>query len=201
MEIIRAGGYQGAALCRFYGRWMDRGTLSELEASIETNIPAFCMVRPPDFFLKVNQRELMLWWKQDVPKAIRTGLWAARPLALSQVRMAADITLLIGFSINDNTVTAIVTQPTTSNGTVQSPNGPLSYHYSGMPDSSPGVFDPGWDGSQGVYFTDPEEPLLKFLQGRASARPWWRMQRSAPGSYWPAKGSLMELATFRPTKS
>ena len=41
MDIIRAGGYQGAALCRFYGRWMDRGTLSELEASIETNIPAF----------------------------------------------------------------------------------------------------------------------------------------------------------------
>jgi hypothetical protein len=130
----------------------------------------------------------MLWWKQDVPKAIRTGLWAAPPLALSQVRMAADITLPIGFSIHDNTVTAIVTQPTTSNGTVQSPNGPLSDHYSGMPDSSPGVFDPGWDGSQGIYFTDPAKPLLKFLQGHGLGAPLVEDAKicAANGSYWPA---------------
>ena len=136
------------------------------------------MVRPPDFFLKVNQRELMLWWKQDVPKAIRTGLWAVPPLALSQVRMAADITLPIGFSINDNTVTAIVTQPTTSNGTVQSPNGPLSIIIPACLTFRRASLIQAGTAARAFILT-----ILRnrspVLQGRASARPWWRMQRSA----------------------
>ena len=188
MDVIRAGGYQALHYFDFAGDGWIEAHCPELEAEIATNVPAFCMVGPPDFFPQVNQRELMLWWQHEVPKAIRTGLWAIPPLALSQMRLAGDITLPVGFSIDDNTVTAIVTQPTTRKARSRQPNGPLPDHYSGMPDSSPGLFDPGWDGSQGIYFTDPDEPLQKFLHGYGLGSPFVEDVKlcAALGSYWPA---------------
>jgi hypothetical protein len=76
-----------------------------------TGVAAFCMVGLPDFLPNVTQRDLMLWWRRDVPEPLRAALWAIPPFALSQTRIAADIELPVGFSIKDDTVTAIVSQP------------------------------------------------------------------------------------------
>jgi hypothetical protein len=188
MEIVAAGGYQAQHYLDFSGNGWIEARCAELERTIDTRIPAFCMVSPPDFLPKVNQRELMLWWRDEIPKAIRPGLWAIEPLALSQMRIAADITLPVGFDINDTTVTAIVSQPTDAQESVQAPNGPMADHYSGMPDSAAGLFDPGWDSTQGIYFTDPENPLQRFLQGYGLGSPFFEDAKlcAAFGSYWPA---------------
>ena len=84
----------------------------QLSDSVDAVLPAYCMVGLPDFFPKVTQRELMVWWQTRVPAPIRSALWAIHPLALSQTRIAANITLPAGFSLVDTTITAIVTQPT-----------------------------------------------------------------------------------------
>ena len=167
------------------------------------------MVGPPDFFPKVGQRDLMLWWKSNaVPKAIRAALWAVPPLALSQTRIAANITLPVGFSINDITITSIVTQPSDGGGVVQAPNGPLRPGLTGLPDTSPGLFDPGWDTSQGIYYSDPSNfdpksglPLQKFLVGYGLGSPFVEDAKlcAALGAYWPGV-SPDATRTFQPRK-
>jgi hypothetical protein len=188
METIRAGGYRAEHYVDFTGDGWVAARCPQLETAVPKNVPAFCLVAPPDFFPLVNQRELMLWWRTEVPEAVRAGLWAIPPLALSHGRIAADITLPIGFSINDTTVTAIVSQPTEADEPVQVANGPMDAEFSGLPDTAAGMFDPGWDASQGIYFTDPEEPLQKFLQSYGLGSPFVEDAKlcAALGSYWPA---------------
>lgn len=198
-EIIKEGGYNTLHYTDGAGDGWIEAKCSQLTGLVDANIPAYCMVGLPDFFPKVKQRDLMLWWNQDVPKPIRDALWAIPPLALSQTRIAANITLPIGFSINDVTVTAMITQPdrTTSPGSaikaragaVQTPNGPLRRGKTGMPDGAAGVFDPGWETSQGIYFSSPSEktPLQKFLAGYALGSPFIEDAKlcAALGAYWP----------------
>jgi len=141
----------------------------------------------PDFFPKVTQRDLMQWWRTKVPQPVRDALFAIHPLALSQTRMAANITLPAGFSLDDTTITAIVTQPMEESDTAQRPNGPWQVQKTGLPDGSPGLFDPGWDTSQGIYFTDPERPLQKFMAGYGLGSPFIEDAKlcAALGAYWP----------------
>jgi hypothetical protein len=103
------------------------------------------MVGLPDFFPNVTQRDLMLWWQRDVPEPLRAALWAIPPYALSQTRIAADVELPVGFSIRDQAVTAIVSQPEASGASVQTVNGPYELQKAGLPDGATGVFDPGWE--------------------------------------------------------
>jgi hypothetical protein len=117
------------------------------------------------------------------------------------MRIAADIMLPVGFSINDTTVTAIVSQQTATKELVQAPNGPMAEYYSGMPDTLAGVFDPGWDSSQGIYFTAPENPLQRFLQAYGLGSPFLEDVKlcAALGSYWPAVAPD-DTRTFVPNK-
>jgi hypothetical protein len=166
-EIIRRGGYQTLHYTDGSGDGWVAASCPQLESAVEAWKPAYCMVGLPDFFPKVVQRELMLWWREKVPKPVRAALWAIEPLALSQTRIAANIMMPVGFSVEDTTITAIVSQRTDAAGPVQAPNGPWAVEKSGLPDGSPGLFDPGWDTSQGIYYTDPHRPLQKFPDG-----PW-----------------------------
>lgn len=201
MAIIKAGGYNQQHYIDFTGDGWVEARCGALEGAVPTRVPAYCVVGPPDFFPKVSQRDLMAWWKSDVPKPVRDALWAIAPMALSQTRIAANINLPINFSINDTTVTAIVTQPTEAGGPVQKPNGPVPHEQTGLPDSSPGLFDPGWDTSMGIYFTDPGSPLQKFLSGYALGAPFVEDAKlcAALGAYWPGV-SPDATRTFQPDK-
>jgi hypothetical protein len=187
MTIIRKGGYDTLHYIDFTGDGWIEARCAALEPEVAERVPAYCMVGPPDFYPKVRQRELMLWWQNEVPAVLRETLWPMPPLCLSQTRIAANITLPIGFSINDVTVSAIVTQPGSSGGPPQTPNGPLPETLTGLPDASPGIFDPGWDVSQGIYFTDVEAPVQKFLAGYGLGSPFVEDAKlcAALGNYWP----------------
>jgi len=208
MEIIRRGNYQTQHYYDLTADGWIEAKCPALEAAIDARVAAYCMVGPPDFFPNVGQRDLMLWWQNAVPKTIRDALWAIPPLALSQTRIAANITLPIGFSINDITITSIVTQPDSGGGPVQAPNGPMRPSLTGLPDTSPGLFDPGWDTSQGIYYSDPANfdpkadlPLQKFLVGYGLGSPFVEDAKlcAALGAYWPGV-SPDATRTFQPNK-
>ena len=202
MEIIRAGNYQAQHHVDYVGDGWVEARCPALDAAIPTRVPAYAVVGPPDFFPRVSQRDLMNWWSREVPRPVRAALWAIPPLTLSQTRIAANITLPVSFSIDDTTVTAIVTQPAEGGGPAQAPNGPLPEELTGLPDASPGLFDPGWDTSQGIYFTDPDSPLQKFLAGYGLGAPFVEDAKlcAAYGAYWPGV-SPDATRTFQPGKS
>lgn len=201
IEIMQAGGYDALHYIDGAGDGWIKATCAQLASHLSDNVPAYSMVGLPDFFPKVNQRDLMLWWKEAVPEAVRAALWMVPPLALSQTRIAANIMLPIGFSIEDDTVPAIVAQPHDARGPVQRPNGPLLGEKVGLPDGSPGLFDPGWDTSQGIYYTDPERPVQKFLAGHGLGSPFIEDAKlcAALGAYWPGVAPDA-TRTFAPDK-
>jgi len=67
------------------------------------------------------------------------------------------------------------------------PPSPIS-RYSGLPDHSPGLFDPGWDTSQGLMYNNPEEGIQAYLQNHGLGTPFVEDVKlcAALGSYWPA---------------
>jgi hypothetical protein len=192
MEILRKGGYDALHYTDSSGDGWVVAHCPQLEDSgVAMSVPAFCMVGLPDFLPKLSQRDLMHWWNTEVPRPLRDALWAVPPLALSQTRIAANIELPIGFSPDDTTVTAIVSQlPTLASGTTERPaqiaNGPLNPEKVGLPDGSPGLFDPGWDASLGTRL-GADGRLRKFLVGHGLGSPFIEDAKlcAALGSYWP----------------
>jgi hypothetical protein len=186
-EILMAGGYEALHYYDGVGDGWVEASCPALAGLTDENVPAYSMVGPPDFFPKVKQRNLMRWWESQVPEPIRAALWVVPPLALSQTRNAANINLPIGFAVTDTTVTALVAQPKAHLGPPQQPNGRLISEKTGLPDGSPGLFDPGWDISQGIHFTDPSQPLQKFLAGYGLGSPFIDDAKlcAALGAYWP----------------
>ncbi|GLS17824.1 hypothetical protein GCM10007874_08390 [Labrys miyagiensis] len=186
-EIMSTGGYQALHYIDGAGDGWIAAHCPQLKSVVEDNLPAYCMVGLPDFFPKVTQRELMAWSRDKVPKPIRDAIWAIDPLALSQTRIAGNIALPAGFSLTDTTITAIVSHPVSDDGPVQTPNGPWSIEKAGMPDGAIGMFDPGWETSQGIYYQGPELPLQKFLAGYGLGSPFIEDAKlcAALGAYWP----------------
>ncbi|HWJ73302.1 MAG TPA: twin-arginine translocation signal domain-containing protein [Kaistia sp.] len=199
--VIKAGGYDALHYFDGVGDGWVEVDCPQLKTGVDWILPAYCTVGLPDFFPKVTQRDLMVWWQTEVPEPIRDALWAIHPLALSQTRMAGNITLPVGFSLEDTTITAIVTQPTEAAGEVQHPNGPWEVQKTGLPDGSPGLFDPGWDTSQGIYYTDPHRPLQKFMAGYGLGSPFIEDAKlcAALGAYWPGVAPD-STRTFAPDK-
>lgn len=197
MKIIKAGNYEAQHYIDHVGDGWVEARCRALDVEIPTRVPAYAVVAPPDFFPKVSQRDLMRWWNSAaVPEPVRAALWAIPPLALSQTRIAANINLPNVFRIDDTTVTAIVTQPGEGEGRKQTPNSALPQELSGLPDTSPGLFDPGWDTSLGV------ESAQRFLAGYGLGAPFVEDAKlcAAYGAYWPGV-SPDATRTFQPAKS
>ncbi|MCB4767729.1 hypothetical protein LGR54_03860 [Ancylobacter sp. Lp-2] len=200
-DIIAAGGYEALHYYDGVGDGWIEASCPQLAESIDAVKPAYAMVALPDFFPNVTQRDLMVWWRTEVPAPIREALWALHPLALSQTRIAANVTLPAGFSLDDTTITAIVTQPREGQGSAQRPNGPWEIRKTGLPDGSPGLFDPGWDTSQNIFYSDPNRPLQKFMAGYGLGSPFIEDAKlcAALGSYWPGVAPD-STRTFAPDK-
>ncbi|MEI8381510.1 MAG: hypothetical protein WCJ09_15385 [Planctomycetota bacterium] len=193
MEVIRKGGYDALHYTDSSGDGWIAATCQQLHDRGVTNSRAgFCLVGLPDFLPKINQRDLMRWWQNEVPKPLRATLWTVPPLALSHARIAANVELPIGFNLHDTTVTAIVSQISPAGCDqqtlpVQKPNGPLNFEKVGLPDGSPGLFDPGWDVSIGVRSTNGGKDIHKYLVGHGLGSPFIEDAKlcAALGAYWP----------------
>lgn len=186
-QILRKGGYDALHFTDSSGDGWVEALCPQLEGKVDARLPAYAMVGLPDFFPEINQRELMLWWQREVPEKVRAALWVIPPFALSQTRIAANITLPAGFSVEDDSVTAIVCHPVPELGPVQTPNGPVSSAKTGLPDGSPGMFDPGWDTSQGIHYSGDGRPLQRFMAGYGLGSPFIEDAKlcAALGNYWP----------------
>ncbi|TDU25821.1 hypothetical protein DFR24_4266 [Panacagrimonas perspica] len=186
-RMIREGGYKAQHFIDFAGDGWVEARVTGLPAEMP-RMAAYAPISPPDFFPLVSQHDLMKWWTTEVPAAIRDGLWAIPPYALSARRMAANIELPIGFSIYDVGASAVVAQAQAGKGPLPKREVSRISRYSGLPDHSPGLFDPGWDASQGLFYNNPEEGLQAFLQNHGLGTPFVEDVKlcAALGSYWPA---------------
>ncbi|MCY3011138.1 MAG: hypothetical protein NTY42_15135 [Planctomycetota bacterium] len=193
MELVRQGGYDVLHYTDSAGDgWVAANCRQLQDQGVIKSHAAFVLVGLPDFFPKINQRDLMRWWKNEVPQRLRATLWTVPPLALSHARIAANVELPIGFSLTDDTVTAIVAQLSAPGvdqaaQTAQVPNGPLNFEKVGLPDGSPGLFDPGWDVSIGVRSTNGGNNIHKYLVGHGLGSPFIEDAKlcAALGAYWP----------------
>jgi hypothetical protein len=196
LEQVIAGDYYAQHYIDFTGDGWVAAACPQLEKEIVSNVPAYSAVCPPDFFPAILQRELMEWRERNAPAELRFGLWCIEPLALSDRRMAANITLPAGFSIKDDTVTAIVSHPTDS--LVQQRPRPTNEvsPQTRLPDASNGVFDPGWDVSQ-----DTDKTGALFMQNYGLGTPFIEDVKlcAALGSFWPAVAPDA-TRTFQPNK-
>jgi hypothetical protein len=169
------------------------------DEGIAETVPAFCMVGNPDFLPNVSQRDLMNWSRKAVPKALRSALWAIPPLALSQSRMAANVEIAappppdgnfpkVEFDIKDDTGVAIVAQFGSNSATVrQAINGAVVTSKVGLPDGSPGFFDPGWESSLGTRYEGASRSLRRYLVGYGLGSPFLEDPKfcASEGAFWP----------------
>lgn len=193
MDVIRKGGYEALHYIDSAGDGWVGVTCAELQSrGVTTSLPAFCLAGLPDFLPKINQRDLMRWWKTEVPEPMRATLWSVPPLALSHARIAANVELPVNFDLMDKTVTAIISQLSVSGEDSESvpsqtANGPLNFDKIGFPDGSPGLFDPGWDVSIGVRSFNGGSEIHKYLVGHGLGSPFIEDAKlcAALGAYWP----------------
>jgi hypothetical protein len=198
MQALALGNFDAQHYIDSAGEGWVMAACKELsDQGIAETVPAFCMVGLPDFLPNVSQRDLMNWSRQEVPEALRSGLWAMPPLALSQSRMAANVEIAappngnfpkVEFDIEDDTGVAIVSQLGSNGATErQATNGAVVTSKVGLPDGSPGIFDPGWEASIGTRYEGASHSLRRYLVGYGLGSPFIEDAKfcSALGAYWP----------------
>ena len=159
-DIVNKGGYRAQHYVDFTGDGWIEPVCPQLKPELPRFIAAYSLVTAPDFFFNCDQREVMDWWFERAPTALRDFLWETPPLALSDERYAPNLKLnntdfhsgdsalpQAGFRPEDDTVTAIVSIP--QRGAAQ--DRPLKVvernRHTHLTDGAAGVFAPGWDTS------------------------------------------------------
>lgn len=197
MKDIKDGGYDAVHYIDYTADGWIEAKCPELASVFLGNHPAYSLVTAPDFFPQCEQREVMDWWNQFVPKALREDIWQqGGPDALSDTRTAANLELkkevVSGgnttqnpiFNSQDDTMTAIVSLPynippkNTKYGKL-----PETTRNSYLPDAAAGVFAPGWD----VSFDRTKEGT-GFLAAYGLGSPFPEDSKlcAALSTFWPA---------------
>jgi hypothetical protein len=148
MESIEAGNYWARHFLDHAGDGWVSARCPELDHEIPQRVPAYSTVCPPSFYPYAHQRGLTEWAEYGAPEALRTGIWAITPRPLSDRRLVPNITLPAGFSIDDDTVTAVVSLPRTAAPEASGAPATQVRRHLTLPDGAAGLFDPGWEVSQ-----------------------------------------------------
>src|ERR687898_613411 len=200
LEPINEGGYWARHFIDYAADGWVAARCSELDGAVPARLPAYSTVGPPSFYPYTNQRALTEWAERGAPEELRHGIWVIPPRPLSDRRLAANITLAAGFSIDDDTVTALVSLPLDA-GTTQS-GAPETFvrRHLHLPDGMAGLFDPGWDLSQ-----DRTADNRFFLVNYGLGTPFIEDAKlcAAPSSYWPGASpdSSREFQPARPSEN
>lgn len=185
-EIVKAGGYRALHFIDFTGDgWVQASCppLTDSGSGLRGPLAAYSLVTAPDFFATCDQRELMEW-AEDLPAALRNGIWHRPPRTLSDQRLAANLQLPGSpFAKGDKTMTTIVSlfgeisnQPTNAK-----PADAL--RHSCLPDDAAGVFAPGWDVSRDEL---PDGTTHFAAYGLGSPFPEDAKLCAALSTFWPA---------------
>lgn len=183
-EIVANGGYRARHYIDFTGDGWIEPLCPEIAVSIPRRVPAYSLVTAPDFFPNCDQRELMNWWEQSVPTALRQRIWQIPPETLSDERLAPNLQLQqAGFRQEDSSVTAIVSLPHSILAQETQLDVPQTTRHSYLPDAASGVFAPGWDTSFDRT-ADGVEHLAAY--GLGSPFPEDSKLCAALSTFWPA---------------
>jgi hypothetical protein len=193
---VHAGGYWARHFIDYAADGWVAARCSELDAAAPLRVPAYSTVGPPSFYPYTSQRALTEWAERGAPEALRHGIWVIPPRPLSDRRLAANITLEAGFSIDDDTVTALVSlplEPGTTQG--EAPETFVRRHVQ-LPDGMAGLFDPGWEVSQ-----DRTADNRFFLANYGLGTPFIEDAKlcAAPSTFWPGV-SPDSAREFQPAK-
>jgi hypothetical protein len=182
---VRQGGYDALHYVDFTGDGWVVARCPQLAVSIPRSVPAYSLVTAIDFYPNSDQRELIEWWTQRVPSALRESVWRVPPLTLSDGRIAPNLKLRArgaDFRPEDDTVTAVVSLPADPD-TVQLPlDGAPTTRHAHLPDAAASVFAPGWD--TGRDETQGTRHLASY--GLGSPFPEDAKLCAALSSFWPA---------------
>ena len=193
---INEGGYWARHFIDYAADGWVAARCSELDEVVPARVPAYSTVCPPSFYPYTSQRALTEWAESGAPEELRHGIWAIPPRPLSDRRLAANINLAAGFSIDDDTVTALVSLPVDA-GTKQSgmPETFVRRHLQ-LPDGMAGLFDPGWEVSQ-----DRTADNRFFLANHGLGTPFIEDAKlcAAPSTFWPGV-SPDSAREFQPAK-
>jgi hypothetical protein len=197
-QRVHAGNYEAQHYIDFTGDGFVDVECPCLALEIPRRVAAYSLVAPPDYFPFVKQQDLMDWWQQSVPSAIKATLWPKNPgppRPLSDDRYPGNLNFAGKFEVLDDTVSALVSmrnagqeRPTTIN--------PVKFRrVSYLPDRAAGVFAPGWDCSiDRTEEQDPNDDGAKVLPGitylaaygLGSPFPEDAKLCAALSSFWPA---------------
>lgn len=182
---VRQGRYDALHYVDFTGDGWIVARCPELAVDIPRSVPAYSTVTAVDFYPNCDQRELIEWWLQRVPSALKRTVWPVPPLTLSDGRIAPNLQLRsrgADFRPEDDTVTAIISLPADP-GAVQLPlDGAATTRHAHLPDAAASVFAPGWD--TGLDETDSTTHLASY--GLGSPFPEDAKLCAALSSFWPA---------------
>jgi hypothetical protein len=182
-EVVRAGGYKALHYIDFTGDGWVAATIPQLAVQVPRHVPAYSLVTAPDFYPNCDQRELVEWWTQRVPTALRGRIWQTPPLTLSDERMAPNLQLPdVDFRAEDDTVSAIVSLPADVVASQRPLDVTATARHAHLPDGAAGVFAPGWDTSRDR--TDGVAHLAAY--GLGSPFPEDAKLCAALSSFWPA---------------
>jgi hypothetical protein len=189
------GGFNAQHYVDFTGDGWIEPICPQLRPELPRFIAAYSVVTAPDFFVLCDQRELMDWWLQRAPSALRKFIWETPPKALSDERIAPNLKLNnsdfhpgdrtlpnAGFRSDDDTAPAIVSMPVVG-PVVGRPLIEMSRdRHNCLPDGAAGVFAPGWDTSFDV--TDGTPHMAAY--GLGSPFPEDAKLCAALSTFWPA---------------
>jgi hypothetical protein len=194
---INKGGYWARHFIDYAADGWVAARCSELDAVVPARVPAYSTVCPPSFYPYTSQRALTEWAESGAPEELRHGIWAIPPRPLSDRRLAADITLAAGFSIDDDTVTALVSLPVDAVSKQSGASETFVRRHLQLPDGMAGLFDPGWEVSQ-----DRTADNRFFLTNHGLGTPFIEDAKlcAAPSTYWPGV-SPDSSREFQPAKT
>jgi hypothetical protein len=183
--LVQQGGYNALHYVDFTGDGWVVTRCPELAVSIPRSVPAYSLVTAIDFYPNSDQRELIEWWIQRVPSALRERVWGTPPLTLSDERLAPNLKLRergADLRAEDDTVTAIVSLPADPDAVRLPLDGAPTTRHAHLPDAAASVFAPGWD--TGRDETHGIEHLASY--GLGSPFPEDAKLCAALSSFWPA---------------
>jgi len=180
---VNAGGYRARHYLDFSGDGWVAASCPQLAVQVPRNVPAYSLVTAPDFYPSCDQRELVEWWLQRVPTALRDRVWQTPPLTLSDERIAPNIELPGSrFRGEDDTVTAIVSLPLAGEAQQRPLEVGATQRHAHLSDGAAGIFAPGWDTSV------DETRGITHLAGYGLGSPFPEDSKlcAALSSFWPA---------------